>query len=100
LLGAAAERVPVVVDGFIASASALVALGLAPAVRDYLFFSHQSAESGHRHLLEAIGARAMLSLDMRLGEGSGAALGMSIVTSALRLYAEMATFESAGVSDR
>jgi nicotinate-nucleotide--dimethylbenzimidazole phosphoribosyltransferase len=100
LLGAASRRLPVAVDGFIASAGALVAARLAPEVLGYLFFSHRSAEPGHALLLEAIGARPLLSLDLRLGEGTGAALAMSLVDSAVRLYNEMATFDAAGVSER
>ena len=99
-LGAAASRVPVVVDGFIASAGALLAIRLAPQLTDYLFFSHLSAEPGHQVMLEVIGAKPLLSLDMRLGEGTGAALAIGVIESALRLYNEMATFESAHVSDQ
>ncbi len=99
-LGAAASRVPVVVDGFIASAGALLAVRLAPQLADYLFFSHLSAESGHQVMLEVIGVKPLLSLDMRLGEGTGAALAIGVIESALRLYNEMATFESAQVSDQ
>ena len=100
LLGAAAARVPVVVDGFIASAGALLAAGLAPAVRDYIFLSHESAEPGHKVMAELLQVRPLLSLEMRLGEGTGAALAMGLIDSALRLYREMATFESASVSNR
>ncbi len=100
LLGAAANRTPVVVDGFIASAAALLALRLAPNLRDYVFFSHRSAEPGHQVLLDLVDARPLLSLEMRLGEGTGAALAIGVLESALRLYREMATFESAGVTAR
>jgi nicotinate-nucleotide--dimethylbenzimidazole phosphoribosyltransferase len=100
LLGAAAARVPVCVDGLIATAAALLAAGLAPNTNDYLFFGHRSAEPGHRAALEMLTARPLLDLEMRLGEGTGAALAISIVESALRLYREMATFSSAGVSDQ
>jgi nicotinate-nucleotide--dimethylbenzimidazole phosphoribosyltransferase len=100
LLGAAAARVPVVVDGFIASAGALLAAGLAPAVRDYLFLSHESAEPGHKVMAELLQVRPLLALEMRLGEGTGAALAMALIDSGLRLYREMATFESASVSNR
>ena len=100
LLGAAASRTPVVVDGFIASAAALLAIRLAPNVGDYLFFSHRSAEPGHQVALDLVPARPLLSLDMRLGEGTGAALAVGVLESALRLYREMATFESAAVSER
>jgi nicotinate-nucleotide--dimethylbenzimidazole phosphoribosyltransferase len=100
LLGAAAARVPVVVDGFFASAGALLAAGLAPAVRDYIFLSHESAEPGHKVMAELLQVRPLLALEMRLGEGTGAALAMGLIDSALRLYREMATFESASVSNR
>jgi len=100
LLGAAADRLPVAVDGFIASAAALVAVRLAPACLDYLIFSHESAESGHAIMLDLIGACPLLKLDLRLGEGSGAALAMNLVDTSLRLYREMATFGSAGVTQR
>jgi nicotinate-nucleotide--dimethylbenzimidazole phosphoribosyltransferase len=100
LLGAAACRVPVVVDGFIASAGALLAVGLAPAVRDYLYLSHESGESGHQVITESIGLKPLLSLGMCLGEGTGSALAIGVIEAALRLYREMATFESAGVSEK
>lgn len=100
LLGAAAARVPVVVDGFIATAAALLAVRLSPPVRDYMFLSHLSAEPGHGVALEALDREPLLSLEMRLGEGTGAAMALSVVDSALRLYKEMATFESAAVSDK
>jgi len=100
LLGAAAARVPVCIDGVIATAAALLAARLAPNVSDYLFFGHCSAEPGHRVALELLGGRPLLDLEMRLGEGTGAALAIGIVESALRLYREMATFSSAGVSDK
>ena len=100
LLGAAANRTPVVVDGFITSAAALLALRLAPNVRDYLFFAHRSAEPGHQVALDLVEARPLLSLEMRLGEGTGAALAVGVLESALRLYREMATFESAAVSQK
>jgi nicotinate-nucleotide--dimethylbenzimidazole phosphoribosyltransferase len=100
MLGGAARRVPVVVDGFISTAAALVAVGLQPRVRDYLCFSHVSAERGHRVACEALDARPLLDLGMRLGEGTGAALAIDLVRAAVRLQAEMATFESAGVANR
>lgn len=100
LLGAAAGRLPVAVDGFIASAAALVAARLAPVCIDYLIFSHQSSEPGHAVMLDLIGGCPLLKLDLRLGEGSGAALAINLVDTSLRLYREMATFDSARVSDR
>ncbi len=100
ILGAAAARRPVMVDGFIATAGALVATRLCPAVRDYLKAAHQSAEFGHQVMLAELGLRPLLSLDMRLGEGTGAALGMSLLEAGLKIYLEMATFAEAGVSDQ
>jgi nicotinate-nucleotide--dimethylbenzimidazole phosphoribosyltransferase len=99
VLAGAARRVPVVLDGFIASAAALVAVRLAPAARDYLIASHRSAEPGHVRLLEALGLVPYLELGMRLGEGTGAALGISLLRAALACYREMATFAEAGVSE-
>jgi nicotinate-nucleotide--dimethylbenzimidazole phosphoribosyltransferase len=98
LLGAAARRVPVVIDGFITGAAALMAQALSPDLREYLFFSHLSAESGHARMLEYLGAQPLLSLDMRLGEGTGAALGINLIETAVRIYTEMATFSEASVS--
>ena len=99
MLGGAARRVPTVVDGFIATAAALAAVRLSPACRGYLEFGHRSAEQGHRLMLDALDARPLLDLGMRLGEGTGAVLAAELVTRAVALYREMATFESAGVSD-
>jgi nicotinate-nucleotide--dimethylbenzimidazole phosphoribosyltransferase len=99
-LAGAARRVPVVLDGFIATAAALVAVRLAPATRAYLVGAHRSAEPGHRTLLEALGLEPYLDLGMRLGEGTGAALGIGLVRAALACYREMATFKEAGVSER
>jgi nicotinate-nucleotide--dimethylbenzimidazole phosphoribosyltransferase len=99
VLGAAARRVPVVVDGFITAAAALVAVRLAPAAAGYLIASHRSVEVGHRALLAALQTKPLLDLDLRLGEGSGAALAMPLVEAALRILHEMATFSAAGVSD-
>ncbi len=99
-LGAAAERIPVVVDGFIATAGAIAAERLRPGLHQHLFFGHRSAERGHAAVLEAIGARPILDLDIRLGEGVGAALAMKLIEAALLLFHEMATFASAGVSGR
>ena len=99
-LGAAACRMPVVVDGFISSAGALAACRICPAVKDYLFFSHLSQELGHKVVLQQIKARPILDLDMRLGEGTGAALAMLVIEGAVKIYNEMATFSSAGVSEK
>jgi len=98
ILGAAASAVPVVVDGFISSAAALVACRLCPTVNDYLFFSHLSAEAGHTPFMTAMQARPLLQFDMRLGEGTGAALAMTVIDAALKIYTEMATFSNAGIS--
>ena len=99
VLGAAARRVPVVVDGFIASVAALAAVRIAPPAAGYLIASHRSVEAGHRLVLQALGSKPLLDLDMRLGEGTGAALAMPLIDAAIAIDAEMATFESAGVSD-
>ncbi|HLW72111.1 MAG TPA: nicotinate-nucleotide--dimethylbenzimidazole phosphoribosyltransferase [Candidatus Binataceae bacterium] len=99
-LGAAAARAPIVVDGFIATAAAAVAIKIAPQARDYMFFSHRSAEGGHALALRSLAAAPMLDLGMRLGEGTGAALAMNLVESALALFHQMATFASAGVSGK
>jgi len=100
ILGAAACRVPVVIDGFISSAGAVVAMKLCPAVVDYLFFSHLSNEQGHRAVMEALGARPILDLDLRLGEGTGAAIAMQVIEASVKMYNEMATFSSARVSEK
>ena len=99
VLGAAAARVPVVMDGFIASVAALAATRIAPAAAGYLVASHRSVEAGHRLVLQALATKPLLDLDLRLGEGTGAALAMTLVDAALRILAEMATFAAAGVSD-
>ncbi|HEX9798415.1 MAG TPA: nicotinate-nucleotide--dimethylbenzimidazole phosphoribosyltransferase [Anaerolineales bacterium] len=100
ILGAAQARVPVVIDGFITGAAALVAARLAPAAVDYMIASHQSVEIGHRVILENLGLVPLFKLDLRLGEGTGAALAMHTIEAAARVLREMATFESAGVSDK
>ena len=98
MIGAARAGAVVLVDGFIASAAALAAVGLAPALRDYLVFAHRSAEQGHRAVLEALDARPLLDLDMRLGEGTGALVAWPVLRCAAAMLCEMASFESAGVS--
>lgn len=98
-LGGASRGVPVVVDGFISTAGALAACRICPAVADYLFFSHMSQELGHSAVLAEMGARPLLDLDLRLGEGTGGALAMTLIDASLKIYNEMATFSSAGVSD-
>jgi nicotinate-nucleotide--dimethylbenzimidazole phosphoribosyltransferase len=99
IVGCAAERIPVVVDGFISTAGALVAAELAPTVRDYLFAAHRSVEIGHAAMLDRLGVQPMLDLKMRLGEGTGAALGMTLVEAALRMLREVRTFDEAGVAE-
>ncbi|MCG7599884.1 nicotinate-nucleotide--dimethylbenzimidazole phosphoribosyltransferase [Halomonas sp. McH1-25] len=98
-LGAAAHRLPVIVDGFIATVAALVACRLCPAARDAMIFGHRSLEPGHGVALDTLQARPLLDLDLRLGEGTGAALAYPLLVSATRMLAEMATFASAGVTD-
>ena len=98
MLGAAAEGRLVLVDGFIATAAAALALDLEPTSREAMVFAHLSAETGHRTLCEAIGARPLLRLDLRLGEGTGALLAWPLVRAAAAMLREMASFESAGVS--
>ncbi|MDD2462427.1 MAG: nicotinate-nucleotide--dimethylbenzimidazole phosphoribosyltransferase [Desulfobulbus sp.] len=98
IIGAAAKRKPVVVDGFIATAGAMIACSLEPFVRDYLIFAHRSAEPGHLALLEKLQQRPLLDLNMRLGEGTGAVLAMNLLDAAVALLTEMATFAEAGVS--
>jgi nicotinate-nucleotide--dimethylbenzimidazole phosphoribosyltransferase len=98
ILGAAARRCPVVIDGFISGAAALLAAALCPAVRAYLFAAHRSVEVGHRVVLDRLGLHPLLDLGLRLGEGTGAALAMHLLEDSLAIHAEMATFEQAGVS--
>jgi nicotinate-nucleotide--dimethylbenzimidazole phosphoribosyltransferase len=99
-LGAAANRLPVVTDGFIATSAAAIAVRMCPAVAGYLFAAHQSAEPGHACLLAIVGQEPLLQLGMRLGEGTGAALAMGIVQAAVAAFTQMATFAGAGVSNR
>ncbi len=98
ILGAAAHRVPIVLDGLIAGAAALVAAALTPGVVDYCIPSHRSAEQGHAIALRHLGLSPLLELDLRLGEGTGALLAMPLIEAAVRLLNEMATFGEAGVS--
>ncbi|KMQ49643.1 Nicotinate-nucleotide--dimethylbenzimidazole phosphoribosyltransferase [Chitinispirillum alkaliphilum] len=100
IIGCAQKRIPVVIDGFIATASALCAIKMEPTVLDYLFFGHVSDEQFHRNVLDSLGVKPILELGMRLGEGTGAVLAMQIIEQALNCYHNMATFASAGVSDR
>ncbi|WP_442683351.1 nicotinate-nucleotide--dimethylbenzimidazole phosphoribosyltransferase [Stenotrophomonas sp. JC08] len=100
MIAAAQRGVPVLVDGFIVSAAALAAVRINPGVQAWLLFSHQSAERGHIRLLELLQAQPLLQLDLRLGEGSGAALALPLVRMACALHNQMATFEEAAVADR
>ncbi len=99
MLGAAARHIPVIIDGFISGAAALIATALAPQLKDYIIAAHVSAEAGHPALLKHLGLKPLLNLDMRLGEGTGAALGIFIAEAAARTLNEMATFAEAGVSE-
>jgi len=99
IVGAAARRIPVVVDGFISTAAGAIACELEPKVREYIFAGHRSSEPGHAALLEIIGDAPLLDLQMRLGEGTGAALAMNLIDAAAKILDEMATFSSAGVSE-
>ncbi len=100
VLAGAYHRRPVVIDGFISTAGALVANLLNPSVVDYIFAGHCSAESGHRLMLKHLGLTPILDLGMRLGEGTGAALAMGVVEGAVRAFKEVLTFEEAGVTDK
>jgi nicotinate-nucleotide--dimethylbenzimidazole phosphoribosyltransferase len=98
MIAAAARRIPVVVDGFISTAAAMIAVGLVPDVRNYLFSAHQSVEIGHQAMLNHLGLTALLDLNLRLGEGTGAALAFHLIEASARILREMATFAEAGVS--
>jgi len=99
IIESARSRIPVVVDGFISTAAALVAIRLNEKIKDYCFFSHMSAEQGHRIFFESMGLEPLLHLGLRLGEGTGAALSMGLVEAGLKIMNEMATFGEAGVSE-
>ena len=98
IIGAAAKRIPVVIDGFISTAGALIAYCLEPKTKDYMFAAHNSVERGHKAMLDKIGLHPILDLDLRLGEGTGAALALLLIEAGLKIYREMATFSDAGVS--
>jgi nicotinate-nucleotide--dimethylbenzimidazole phosphoribosyltransferase len=100
ILGGAFHRRPVVIDGFISTAAALIACALCPSVKDYLFAGHCSAEAGHRIMLKYLGLEPILDLGMRLGEGTGAALAMGVMDCAVRMFKEVLTFEEAGVANK
>jgi nicotinate-nucleotide--dimethylbenzimidazole phosphoribosyltransferase len=100
VIAAASRRIPVVIDGFISGAAALVAVELQPAIRAYLLAGHASVERGHRLILDGLGLSPLLDLRLRLGEGTGAVLAMNVIEAALHAHREMATFAEAGVSTR
>ena len=100
ILGAAANGKPVMVDGFISTAAAMIAVTIAPAVRPYLISAHRSQEYGHIQMIEWLGLKPLIDLDFRLGEGTGAALGISLAEAACKILANMATFSEAGVTDK
>lgn len=97
-IGAAAKKAVVLVDGYISTAGALLAMRICPAVKDYLFFSHMSAEPGHRKFFESERLRPVLDLGMRLGEGTGAVIAMQVLEDAVAIYNEMSTFEDMGIT--
>jgi nicotinate-nucleotide--dimethylbenzimidazole phosphoribosyltransferase len=100
ILAAAANRKPVVIDGFISSAAAMLAMSLAPAARDYMIAAHVSQERGHKLMLAWLGLNPLLDLNLRLGEGTGAVLAFHLIEASARILCEMATFDEAGVSDQ
>ncbi len=100
IIGCAANRIPVVVDGFISTSGALIAVGLNPLIKDYLFAAHESVEIGHRYMLEHLSAEPILDLRLRLGEGTGAALAMGLIEAGVKIMKEMATFAEAGVAEQ
>jgi nicotinate-nucleotide--dimethylbenzimidazole phosphoribosyltransferase len=100
IIAAASKKVPVVIDGFISGAAALIAYHISPKVKDYLIASHCSVEKGHKIILDRMGLKPLLNLDLRLGEGTGAALGIGLADAAVKIMTQMATFKSAGVSEK
>ena len=100
MIAAASRRIPIVVDGFISTAAAMIAVGLAPGVRDYLIGAHQSVEIGHQAMLKHLNLAPLLDLNLRLGEGTGSALAFHLIEASARILREMATFEEAGVRDK
>jgi nicotinate-nucleotide--dimethylbenzimidazole phosphoribosyltransferase len=100
VIGAAASGIMVVIDGFISTAGALIAYEMQPVISQYLVAAHESVEKGHKVMLERMGLKPLLNLDMRLGEGTGAALGISLVEAGVKVLAEMHTFAEAGVADK
>ena len=99
IIGSASCHIPVVIDGFISGAAALIAVSLNPIIGEFLFAAHQSVEPGHRIVLDALGQKPLLDLSMRLGEGTGAALGISIVEAGVKVLREVLTFQEAGVQE-
>lgn len=99
VIGAAAHGIPVVCDGFISTAGALIACKLAPAARDYLFASHNSVEVGHRYMLDQLDLQPLLDLGLRLGEGTGAALAMELIDASTRILCDIKTFEEVAIAD-
>ena len=99
-IAAASRRIPLVMDGLISTAAAALADALVPGVKNYLIAGHRSPEAGHRYLLERLGKYPLLQLDMRVGEGTGAALAFNLIDAANNILRDMATFDSAGVSNR
>jgi len=99
ILGAASIRKPILIDGFISTAGALIAYGLAPEAADYMIAAHRSVEQGHRAALDHLKKQPLLDLDLRLGEGTGAAIAMTLVEAAVRILTEVATFAEAAVSE-
>ncbi len=100
VLGAAVNKIPVVIDGFISTAGALIAYAIEPKTKDYMFAAHNSQEIGHKAMLEKMGLQPILDLNLRLGEGTGAALAMMIIEAGIKIYKEMATFEEAAVANK
>ena len=100
VLGAVAQQKAVIIDGFISTAAAMIAVAIAPAVKPYLISAHRSQEYGHGKMLEWLGLEPLIDLDFRLGEGTGAAIGLSLAEAACKILNEMATFSEAGVSDK
>ncbi|KPJ55847.1 MAG: nicotinate-nucleotide--dimethylbenzimidazole phosphoribosyltransferase [Deltaproteobacteria bacterium DG_8] len=99
IIGAASNRIPIVMDGFISTAAALVAVSLNPVINEYIFAAHKSQERGHEVLLEWLKQKPILDLSLRLGEGTGAVLGMSLIESGVKILREVLTFEEAGVKE-
>lgn len=100
MLSAASRQIPIVIDGFIAGAAALIAFHIEPKARDYMIAAHESVESGHKIILEHLGLKPFLNLNLRLGEGTGAALGIGLAEASVKILAQMATFQSANVSGK